>query len=244
MNDKEKMSLIKLTDVHKEYELGKTKIQALKGINLDINKGRFVSIIGPSGCGKTTILNMIGCIDRPTSGEIFVEGNNVLEMQDDALTTYRGVSIGFIFQSFNLIPVLSIRENVSYPLLIRKKSYALSKQEITERTDYILEAVGLTNWAKHKPNELSGGQRQRVAIARALVIYPKIVIADEPTANLDSKTSFSIMELMAKLQKELHTTFVFATHDFRFIDFVDIIYEMQDGIIIGEKDKKDLGHTQ
>ena len=232
--------LIELDDIHKEYELGKAKIRALNGITLNIEKGKFISIIGPSGCGKTTTLNLIGCIDRPNKGKLRVDGLDVLAMNDNALTGFRGSSIGFIFQNFNLIPVLSVAENVSYPLMIRKKKRTLSTKEIKERTDHILEAVGLGKWAKHKPNELSGGQRQRVAIARALVIHPKLIIADEPTANLDSSTSFKIMELMRSLQKKLQTTFIFATHDFRFLDYVDTIFEMGDGVIIGEKSKKDV----
>lgn len=231
--------LIQLKQVHKEYELGETKLLALRGVDLDIPKSKFVSIVGPSGCGKTTTLNMIGCIDTPTSGSVKIEGHDVLAMEDNALTEFRGKSIGFIFQNFNLIPVLNVEENIAYPLLLNKNNN-ISQKEIKERTKFIMNEIGLNDWAKHKPNELSGGQRQRVAIGRALVIHPKIVIADEPTANLDSGTSLKIMELMSRLQKELETTFVFATHDFRFVEYVDTIYEMEDGIIKGEIDKKTL----
>lgn len=235
------LAQVQLADVHKTYVLGKTEIHALNGVDLSIEKGKFISIIGPSGCGKTTTLNLIGCIDQPSKGNIYIEHLDVLTMKDNALTTFRGNSIGFIFQNFNLIPVLSVRENISYPLLLQQKNARnISRKEIKERTDYIIDAVGLTQWEKHKPNELSGGQRQRVAIARALVIHPKLVIADEPTANLDTATSFTIMELMRTLQMRLKTTFIFATHDFRFLDYVDLIFEMEDGIIKGQKDKKDL----
>lgn len=232
-------SLIQLKQVHKEYELGETKLLALRGVDLNIPKSKFVSIIGPSGCGKTTTLNMIGCIDRPTKGTVTIEGKDVLSMGDNELTEFRGNAIGFIFQNFNLIPVLNVEENIAYPLLLNENN-KISKKEIKERTKFIMNHIGLTDWAKHNPNELSGGQRQRVAIGRALVIHPKIVIADEPTANLDSATSYKIMDLMSTLQKELETTFVFATHDFRFVEYVDTIYEMEDGIIKGEVDKKTL----
>lgn len=235
----DKTPLIKLDNIHREYDLGKTKIKALNGITLNVERGKFVSLIGPSGCGKTTALNLIGCIDKPDKGRIIVDELNVLAMKDNDLTAFRGSSIGFIFQSFNLIPVLSVKENVSYPLMIQKNR-TISSREVKERTNQILDAVGLGKWANHKPNELSGGQRQRVAIARALVIHPKLVIADEPTANLDSATSFTIMELMRHLQQKLSTTFIFATHDFRFLDYVDIIFEMEDGLIKGEKSKADL----
>ena len=177
--------IITLKNIKRTYDLGAIKVPAVQGISLDIEKGKFASFVGPSGCGKTTTLNIIGCIDSPTEGDVIIDGNAINTMSDNELTAFRGSTIGFIFQNFNLIPVINVFENISYPLTLMK----LPQKEIKERVDKIIEYVGLKQWSKHKPNELSGGQRQRTAIARALVINPKIVIADEPTANLDSKTS-------------------------------------------------------
>ncbi len=220
--------MVMLKNVCRTYELGKVQVQALQGVNIELKEGRFSSFVGPSGCGKTTLLNIIGCIDIPTKGEVFIKDKDIKKMRDNDLTEFRGKSIGFIFQSFNLIPVLNILENVAYPLTLAR----IPQKEIKERALQMIEYVGLLKWMKHKPNELSGGQRQRVAIARALVIRPIIVIADEPTANLDTKTSYRIMDIMKSLQKEFHTTFIFATHDPRFFDYVDEIYKMEDGRII------------
>lgn len=235
--------IVQVSNIKKTYALGDTKIRALRGIDLNIKKGKFVSIIGSSGCGKTTLLNLIGCLDVPDSdsGKIIINDKDVGAMADNPLTEFRGAHIGFIFQNFNLVPVLNVKENIEYPLMLRKKTpYEISKKEMKERVDFIIESVGLNEWSTHKPKELSGGQRQRVAIARALIGYPQLVIADEPTANLDTETSLNIMELMSKLQKEFHTTFIFATHDFRFIDYIDIIYEIKDGVIIGMQTSKEF----
>ncbi len=220
-------NIVEIKNIKKTYTLGKIKIEAIKSISFDIHKKKFVSLVGPSGCGKTTLLNLIGGIDRPTQGEIVVEDMNISNISDDDLTQFRGNNIGFIFQNFNLIPVLTVHENVAYPLQLQ----GVSSSVIKEKTQEIVEAVGLDEWSLHKPNELSGGQRQRVAIARALVIEPLLVIADEPTANLDTKTTFVIMDLMKKLQKKFDTTFIFATHDPRFFDYMDYIYELEDGKI-------------
>lgn len=226
--------IVNTYNIKRSYKLGKVTVPAVKDLSIDLEKRRFISIVGPSGCGKTTTLNMIGTIDKPDKGRVEIDGKDIGSMSDNELTTFRGRNIGFIFQNFNLIPVLTVQENIAYPLQLQRER----KAKIRERTNELIEAIGLGDWIYHRPNELSGGQRQRVAIARALVIEPLLVIADEPTANLDTKTSFLIMDLMKKLQEKLHTTFLFATHDPRFFDYMDTIYEMEDGNI------KDIQHLQ
>lgn len=224
------MEIIKIQEVKKDYPLGKTTVNALKGINLSVEKGDFMSIVGPSGSGKTTLLNIIGCIDNASAGSYELHGQEIMGLKDKSITNIRLNKIGFIFQTFNLIPVLNIRENVEFPLLLMKK-YA--KKEINERVEKLIEAVGLKEYIDHKPSELSGGQRQRVAIARALVTEPDIVLADEPTANLDSETSKQILELMKKLNEEEHTTFIFSTHDPDVLQYATKIIKIKDGLIIG-----------
>ncbi len=224
------MVIVELQDVRKVYPLGKLEVEAVKGVSFCIEKGDFISIAGPSGSGKTTILNMIGCVDRPTAGVVTIAGKPTKDLKDKALTTLRHETLGFIFQSFNLVPVLNVRENVEFPLLLGKETAA--KKEREEWIDYLIEEVGLSQWAKHRPNELSGGQRQRVAIARALVGKPQIVLADEPTANLDSKTGEQILELMKKINREMETTFIFSTHDARIVNIADHVIRLQDGAVI------------
>ena len=192
--------MIKTENIVKTYHLGKTKVEALKGVSLEIARGEIVCIIGPSGSGKSTILNMIGCLDKPDSGEIIVGNSRITELSRDKLAEIRANKIGFIFQSFNLIPVMNIYENIEFPLHIKSEKLTAKEREI--RIMKLIDEVGLREYIKHKPDELSGGQRQRVAIARALVTNPEIILADEPTANLDSKTAESILELMAKLNKK------------------------------------------
>jgi putative ABC transport system ATP-binding protein len=223
------MVIVELQDVHKVYPLGKVEVEAVKGVSFSIEKGDFISIAGPSGSGKTTILNMIGCVDRPTQGTVIINGQPTKELSDRALTTLRHDTLGFIFQSFNLIPVLNVRENVEFPLLLGKSKMA--KAEKDEWIDYLIEEVGLTQWRDHRSNELSGGQRQRVAIARALVTKPHIVLADEPTANLDSKTGEQILELMKKINREMQTTFIFSTHDAKIVNIADHVVRLQDGLV-------------
>ncbi len=218
--------IVSTHNVKRTYTLGKVQVHAVKGIDLHVEKRKIVSLVGPSGCGKTTMLNMIGTIDTPTEGKIIIDDKDVSTMSDDELTQFRGNNIGFIFQNFNLIPVLDVLENIAYPLTLLG---GMSKKEIKEKAEYMTEEVGLSEFIYHKPKELSGGQRQRVAVARALVIDPVLVIADEPTANLDTVTTFKIMDLMKTLQQTLHTTFLFATHDPRFFDYMDTIYQLEDG---------------
>jgi len=233
------MAIAQLKDVKKVYPLGKTEVHALKGVSFEIEKGDFVSIAGPSGSGKSTILNLLGCIDTASSGQVVINGIETSSLNDKQITNLRHEVLGFIFQSFNLIPVLSVFENVEFPLLLGNNP--MSKRETKEWVDYLIDAVGLADWSTHKPNELSGGQRQRVAIARALATKPSIVMADEPTANLDSVTSGAIIDLMKRMNRELETTFIFSTHDQDIVDIADHVIRLQDGLII--KDYKTNGHV-
>lgn len=231
MNQKssETKTLIQLTDVKKEYQLGKTTVHALKGVNLSINSGEFMVCLGPSGSGKTTLLNIIGCLDRASSGRYILDDEDISNREFNDLADVRNAKIGFIFQNFNLIPVLNVVENIEFPCLVRKRPE--SQLQLRSRVEQICEEVGLTQFLKHKPDELSGGQRQRVAIARALITHPKLVLADEPTANLDSKTSDQILDLMLKLNQERGVTFLFATHDPRVMERARRTVRIKDGII-------------
>ncbi len=220
--------LVSVKNVYKNYTLGKTTVPALRGINLSIQEGEFVSVAGASGSGKSTLLNLIGCLDKPSSGEVWVGERQVNLLSERELNSIRLKTIGFIFQAFNLISVLNVRENVELPLLIRKD---ISKKERAERVARFIEAVGLTAQARHKPAELSGGQRQRVAVARALVTHPKLVLADEPTANLDSKTGIEVIDLMQAINREYRTTFVFSTHDPKIMQRASVIYHIEDGVL-------------
>ena len=201
---------IRIDNVTKNYQLGATQVKALTGVTLDIREGEFTAIAGPSGCGKSTLLNLIGCMDVPSSGEVYIEGQPISGLKDAALTQLRLLKLGFIFQSFNLIPVLTVFQNIEFPLLLLGKDNAKQRRA---KVESLLQEVDLTKQATQKSNELSGGQRQRVAIARALVTNPKIVLADEPTANLDSHTGEKIIALMKNINRTHKTTFVFSTHD-------------------------------
>lgn len=225
------MEVVKIANVSKFYVLGSQRVEALKNIDLIIEPGDFLAIAGPSGSGKSTLLNLIGCIDAPSSGQIYIDGKSVENQTSDELADLRARTIGFIFQTFNLLPVLSAEENVEYPLLQFKD---LAKSERQERVRHFLNIVGLNNFAKHRPNELSGGQRQRVAIARALATRPKIVLADEPTANLDHKTGTSILELMRLVNRIQKTTFVFSTHDSAVMRMANRLVHVQDGQLVTE----------
>jgi putative ABC transport system ATP-binding protein len=218
--------IVSLREVVKQYQLGKVTVPAIRGVSLSIRRGEFLTIAGPSGSGKTTLLNLVGCVDVATSGTVLVASANTAALSELELTRLRLFKIGFIFQTFNLVAVLTAYQNVEFPLLLQKK---LSKRERRERVLSLLEKVGLAKHAQHRPAELSGGQRQRVAIARALVTMPELVLADEPTANLDSETGRSIIDLMKQINEQDHTTFIFSTHDDAVIQRGDRVIRLVDG---------------
>jgi len=220
------MELVRAQDLTKTYGTGATAVPALKGVSFSIEKGAFVSFIGPSGSGKTTLLNLMGCLDRPTGGRLAVAGIEVGAFGSKDGARFRGRHIGFIFQSFNLIPVLTVFENVEYPLVMVQDVPAATR---SGRILGLLESVGMSDQQKKFPDQLSGGQKQRVAIARALVTHPELVLADEPTANLDRDTAHTIIQLMKRIRDELGTTFVFSTHDARIIDQAEGIFRIEDG---------------
>lgn len=222
------MSLIQLREITKIYPLGDVPVYALKDVDLILEKGEFLAVWGPSGSGKTTLLNLIGVIDEPSSGLLTLNGQDVSQLSDDQKAELRNDYIGYIFQHFNLIPVLSALENVMLPLQIK----GLSSQEAYQRACHRLNQVELTDFLSQRPDKLSGGQQQRVAIARALVTNPAVIIADEPTANLDSKTAMKIVGLMRDLNRQEGTTFIFSTHDQRLLDSVFRLIHLQDGQII------------
>ena len=228
------MPLIEMTKISKDYFWGETVVHALREVDLPIEKGEFVAVWGPSGSGKTTLLNLIGVIDHYTSGRLYIDGKEVAGLSDDKRSELRNKSVGFIFQGFNLIPVLSALENVMLPLQIRGVSFSEAGEKALSR----LEEVGLSDFVRHRPDRLSGGQQQRVAIARALVTNPSLVIADEPTANLDSETSRKIIGLMRNLNEKEKATFIFSTHDQRLLDQVKRLIRLEDGRIVDGGYKK------
>jgi putative ABC transport system ATP-binding protein len=229
---KKAMSVVDLVDVKKNYMLGETRVEALRGVSLQIDRGEFLAIAGPSGAGKSTILNMIGCIDTPSEGTVFIDGQEVEELNDTELTRIRRNKIGFIFQSFNLVAVLNVYENIEFPLLLQRSP---SKREREQAVRRVIEEVGLADRIHNKPSELSGGQRQRVAIARALVTRPLIVLADEPTANLDSETGHRIVDLMRQINETEKTTFIFSTHDAHIMEHARRVVNIRDGRFTGEE---------
>ena len=248
------MALLELKEVKKDYPLGNQTVHAVKGVSFNIEEGEFAAISGPSGSGKSTILNMVGLIDFPTSGSVVLDGKEVYQNYpivmnkalDAHLTSLRHSKIGFIFQTFNLIPTLNVYENIEFPLLLSSKNSDFScavdsftKEQKVEWINFLLEKVGLTEWKTHKPNELSGGQRQRVAIARALVTKAPLILADEPTANLDSQNSAQILSLMKDLNRdpELQTTFLFSTHDSRIVDMCNHVIHLLDGSVTQDEHK-------
>lgn len=222
------MSLVSAKDLKKTYKTGEIELEALKGLSFDIEPASFVSFIGPSGSGKTTLLNLIGCLDKPTSGNLTVSEIDISMLNRRESAYFRGQNIGFIFQDFNLIPVLSVYENCEYPLLMVENVPA---KERKKRVMALLDAVGMGEQRGKYPDQISGGQKQRVAVARALISNPKIVLADEPTANLDHKTAYMVINIMKEMKERSGTTFIFSTHDHKVVDEVEIIYTLQDGEI-------------
>lgn len=228
------MSLISADNIQKDYKTGEVTVRALKGISFEIAPASFVSFVGPSGSGKTTLLNLIGCLDKPSSGKLMVADTDVLHLDRKQSASFRGNNIGFIFQDFNLIPVLTVYENIEYPLLMVQ---SVPPSEREKRVAALLNAVGMIDQKNKYPDQISGGQKQRVAVARALVTNPKLVLADEPTANLDHKTAYMVIELMKKMRDEFKTTFIFSTHDQKIVGEAEIIYMLEDGELKGMETK-------
>ena len=226
------MALLELNKVKKIYQQGKIEVPALRGVDLIVEEGEFTAIFGPSGSGKTTLLNMIGCLDTPTEGEVSLSGKKVSDLSRKALAMVRRFNIGFVFQAYNLIPVLTAYENVEFAIRLTGHS---SESQMKEKVLKMLAEVGLKGLESRRPNELSGGEKQRVAIARALVKEPKIVLADEPTANLDSETAADVVDIMRKMNKELGTTFIFSTHDPAVMKYASRFINLKDGMISADK---------
>ncbi len=221
-------ALIELKDVHKRYRLGETEVHALRGVSLTIHRGEFMALVGASGSGKSTLLNLVGCIDEPNSGEIHIDGQDISRLGETGRAELRNRKIGFVFQTFNLIPVLNAYENIELPLMIQ---HGITPQQRRERVLSAIEAVELQDFRHHVPDRLSGGQRQRVAIARALVTNPSLLIADEPTANLDSVIAHKILDLLFELNQTRKVTFLFSTHDEKLMGRVTRKVHIRDGMI-------------
>ena len=225
------MSVIRTKNIHKTYDPKKIPVHALRGIDLEIGKGEFTAIVGPSGSGKTTLLNIIGGLDKPTEGVVEIDGVDISGLTDNQLIDFRKENIGFVFQSYNLIPVLTTLENVEFVMLLQRRS----KDERLARSHELLRAVGLEDKLRKRPSELSGGQQQRVAVARALAPKPKYILADEPTANLDSEATTKLLDIMARLNREEEITFLFSTHDQRVIDRARRVVTLVDGKISSDE---------
>ena len=219
--------------LHKTYDETKVPVHALRGVDIEIGKGEFTAIVGPSGSGKTTLLNIIGGLDRPSSGSILVGGTDISKLSDNQLIDFRKENIGFVFQAYNLIPVLTAQENVEFVMLLQNRS----KSERDQRVKELMEAVGLGDRLHNRPSELSGGQQQRVAVARALAAKPDFILADEPTANLDSVSTYNLLDIMAKLNKDEDITFVFSTHDSRVISRARRVITIEDGKVVSDERK-------
>jgi len=226
------MALITAKALYKDYTVGEVSLRALTDLNFEIEPASFLSFVGPSGSGKTTLLNLIGCLDVPSSGSLTIAGVDVLSLDRKARAAFRGRHMGFIFQDFNLIPVLTVYENIEYPLILVQN---VSSEARRRRVLALLEAVGMMEHKDKYPDQISGGQKQRVAIARALVTEPELVLADEPTANLDSKTAYMIIDLMKAMKEKSGTAFIFSTHDQKIVGSADILYTLEDGRITGRK---------
>jgi putative ABC transport system ATP-binding protein len=228
------MEVIKFNDVTRVYKIGLVETHALRGVTITIDKGEFAALVGPSGSGKTTALQLMGCLDQPTTGHILINGKDVSRLNRNQRASLRRGTIGFIFQFFALIPGLTAYENIELPLLLNGKKARQRRERVSE----LLESVDLTDRARHRPDQLSGGEQQRVAVARALASHPTMVLADEPTANLDTENGQQVMEIMQRLNKDTGTTFVFATHDPRVIKYAKRVITLRDGIIVENQHSK------
>lgn len=227
------MSIIKVENITKIYNETKVPVNALNGVSFEIQEGEFTAIVGPSGCGKTTLLNILGGLDHPTNGSVEIANTDITNMKDKDLIDFRLKNIGFVFQAYNLIPVLTTLENVEFIMLLQK----VDKKKRIERSMNLLKEMGIADKANKRPSELSGGQQQRVAVARALASKPNFILADEPTANLDSVSTTNLLDMMAKMNKEENETFVFSTHDQRVIDKARRVITLEDGKIISDETK-------
>lgn len=230
------MSLVLAKDLRKDYIAGDVVIPAIRGVDFSIESSSFVCFVGPSGSGKTTLLNMIGCLDHPTSGTLSILDSDVSTLDRRSAAAFRGQHLGFVFQDFNLIPVLTAYENIEYPLIMVQKCPV---KERRKRIQSLLEATGISDQAEKRPDQLSGGQKQRVAVARALVTNPSIVLADEPTANLDHETAYRIIDLMKCLRDEFGTTFIFSTHDPKIMGEAEVTYTLEDGTVLASAKAKE-----
>ena len=234
------MSLVQASNLTKTYRSGDVEVPAVKSADFSIEPSSFVAFVGPSGSGKSTLLNMIGCLDHPTSGRLTVLDTDIDTLDRHAAARFRGQHIGFVFQDFNLIPVLTVYENIEYPLIMVQEWPA---QKRRERVLRLLDAVGMADQAAKRPDQISGGQKQRVAVARALVSEPKLVLADEPTANLDHDTAYRILELMKKMRDDFGTTFVFSTHDAKIMGEAEVTFTLEDGRILAGTDTREAAHA-
>lgn len=234
------MSVLELQDVRKEYSIGEVITNALNGVSLKIEEGEFTTLVGPSGSGKTTMLQLMGCLDLPDSGRVLINNQDVTQFKKNQRADLRREMIGFIFQFFALVPVLSAYENVELPLLLNN----VPQKERKERVSYLLESVGLSHRTNHRPDQLSGGEQQRVAIARALASEPLLVLADEPTANLDTENGAQAMDIMERLNQETGTAFIFATHDPRVVTYARRVITLQDGVIVDDKNKRPTNNVE
>ena len=228
------MALIIADNIHKDYQVGDVAVHALQGVGFEIEPASFVSFVGPSGSGKTTLLNLVGCLDKPSSGTLRVADTDVVQMDRNESAAFRGRHLGFIFQDFNLIPVLTVYENIEYPLLMVQN---VPPAERKERIEKLLAAVGMADQKDKYPDQISGGQKQRVAIARALVTNPELVLADEPTANLDSQTAYAVINLMKRMRDDMKTTFIFSTHDQKIVGEAEVIFRLEDGHLAAKETK-------